>query len=330
MSYILAIERSVDPLIVELRHSLLSHNSQDVPEAVYDALSVAKASVSKIHSATFAKAARDNLQSSHKLYWNSRFESLTVQNKFLEIIDLEQACPLWRRLMYGLPEKQLSFLLRAGSDTLPTPMNLARWNIIINPVCVLCQSTQPTSNHILTGCSVALDQGRYTWRHDSVLQVFVRNLQKVLLPCFKLYADLPGYLASASPPSTIPPNFSSSLSRPDLVLVSSDSIVLFELTVVTNTKHHFTAASLRKQDRYGPLLQDLRDSALSVDLVTIEIGCLGHFTPATISKLSEICHLPKRNVHSMLQQAAKVAISCSYRIFNARQSPSWDIIELLD
>ena len=31
----------------------------------------------------------------------------------------------------------------------------------------------------------------------------------------------------------------------------------------------------------------------------------------------------------MLQQAAKVAISCSYRIFNARQSPSWDIIELL-
>ena len=141
-------------------------------------------------------------------------------------------------------------------------MNLSRWNIIINPVCVLCQSTQPTSNHILTGCSIAqIDQGRYTWRHDLVLQVFVHNLQKVLLPCFKLYADLPGYFASVSPPCTIPPNFSSSLSRPDLVLVSSDSIVLFELTVVT--KHHFSAASHRKQDRYGPLLQDLQDSVSS-------------------------------------------------------------------
>ena len=53
-------------------------------------------------------------------------------------------------------------LLCAGFDTLPIPLNLAKWNIIINPVCVLCQSTQPTSNHILTGCSVALDQGRYT------------------------------------------------------------------------------------------------------------------------------------------------------------------------
>jgi len=72
-----------------------------------------------------------------------------------------------------------------------------------------------------------------------------------------------------------------------MILVSSDYIALFELTVITNTKHHFTAASLRKQDHYGPLLQDLQDSVSSVDLVTIEIGCLGHFTPETISKLSE-------------------------------------------
>ena len=61
--------------------------------------------------------------------------------------------------MYGLPEKQLSFLLRAGCDTLPTPMNLARWKMITNPVCALFQSTQHTTNDILTGCSVALDQG---------------------------------------------------------------------------------------------------------------------------------------------------------------------------
>ena len=170
-------------------------------------------------------------------------------------------------------ECSLSFCMLA----LPTPMNLSRWNIIINPVCVLCQSTQPTFNHILTGCSIAqIDQGRYTRHHDSVMQVFVYNLQKVLLPSLKLYADLPGYFASVSLPCIIPLNFSSSLSRPDLVLVSSDSIVLFELTVVTNTKHHFSAASHRKQDCYGPLLQDLQDSVSSVDLVTIEIGCLGH------------------------------------------------------
>ena len=58
-------------------------------------------------------------------------------------------------------------------------------------------------------------------------------------------------------------------------MIAVDSTVLFEFTVVANTsyRHHFTAASRRKQD-YGPLLHDLQDSVPSADLVTIEIGCL--------------------------------------------------------
>ena len=76
---------------------------------------------------------------------------------------------------------------------------------------------------------------------------------------------------------------------------------IIELTVVTKTRHHFTTASLRKQDCYGPLLHDLRDSVPSVNLGWL-FGPL--YTSAT--KLCEICHLPKRTVHSMLQQPAKV------------------------
>ena len=136
--------------------------------------------------------------------------------------------------MYGLPEKQLSFLLRAGCDTLPTPINLARWNIITK--CALCQAPQPTTNHILTGCPTAPDQGRYTWGHDSVLQVPVHGLQQHLPDIFKLYTDLPEYLASVCPPSTIPTILSSTLSRSDLVLVSINSICLFKLTIPTDTQ----------------------------------------------------------------------------------------------
>ena len=209
-------------------------------------------------------------------------------------------------------------------------MNLARWNIIVSPVCILCHSTHPTTNHVLTGCSVALAQGRYTWRHDSVLQVLVRGLQRDLPPFYKLYADLPGYLASVSPPSTIPSNLSSSLSRPDLVLVSDDSITLFELSVVTNTKHHLSAANSRKEDRYGPLLLDLQRTSLSVQLITIEVGCLGHFMPETLAGVSRSCNLPKRKVRSLFENAARVAISCSYRIFNARSSELWDVTDLFN
>ena len=102
LSYILAVERSVDPIIVELWHSLLSNVFQDAPDVVFDALSAAKSSVSNIHSSTFKSKARTSLQSSHVhycQYWNSTLEPLTVQNKFLDIVALEQNCPFWKRLI---------------------------------------------------------------------------------------------------------------------------------------------------------------------------------------------------------------------------------------
>ena len=76
----------------------------------------------------------------------------------------------------------------------------------------------------------------------TVLQVIFLSFKKDLPSCYKLYADLPGCQASVSLLSTIPPHISSTLSRPDLVLVSADSIVLLELSIVTNTQQHFLAA----------------------------------------------------------------------------------------
>ena len=146
---------------------------------------------------------------------------------------------------------------------------------------------------------------------------------------FKLYADLPGYLASVSPPSTIPSSLSSSLSRPDLVLVSDDSIILLELSVVTNTKHHLLAANNRKESRYGPLLLDLQHTGRSVYFATIEMGCLGHFMSESLINVSKVCNIPKRSVRVLFESAAKIAISCSYRIFNARSSELWDVTDLL-
>ena len=55
LSFILAVECSVDPLITELRQSLLTPDCQDAPVAIFDALSAAKASVSNINSAATFK-----------------------------------------------------------------------------------------------------------------------------------------------------------------------------------------------------------------------------------------------------------------------------------
>ena len=92
LSYVLAIERSVDPLIVGLRYSVLA-NSPDVSPTVLNCLSAAKASVANILSATFKDHARNDLRHTHVDYCESKFETLTVQNKFLS---------LWSKLvLYG-------------------------------------------------------------------------------------------------------------------------------------------------------------------------------------------------------------------------------------
>ena len=114
-----------------------------------------------------------------------------------------------------------------------------------------------------------------------------------------------------------------------MVLVSNDSISLFELTVPTNTQQHLLAARARKEDRYSSLQYDLQLSGLTVNLVPIEIGCLGHFLSETIAQMATACEVPKKTIRSLFEQEAHIAVSCSYRIFNSRASPGWDLLDHL-
>ena len=98
-----------------------------------------------------------------------KLDSLSVQCKFKDATSLETSMHLWNRLLFGLHPGQFSFILRASSDTLPTPVNLQRWKIQTSSSCQLCDCHRPTSAHILIGCPTALQQGRYTYRHDQVL-----------------------------------------------------------------------------------------------------------------------------------------------------------------
>jgi len=67
-------------------------------------------------------------------------------------------------------------------------------------------------------------------------------------------------------------------------------------------------------------------TGLTVDLITIEIGCncLGHFRPETISRVAEACQVAKKTVRTLFELGASSAVSCSYRIFNARAPLVWD------
>ena len=171
LSYLSAIIKSKDPLLSD-PFSLLNNNKNrtalDFPSSCLSILDEARENISSLPKIKgfFSK----RIVSDSKMRWDRHLDSLQVQSKFKDIVALEDATHLWKKISnHGLNAGQLSFTLKAGSDTLPTPVNLHRWKIQVGAKCQLCGSPRPTSSHVLNGCPVALNQGRYTWRHDSVL-----------------------------------------------------------------------------------------------------------------------------------------------------------------
>ena len=141
-------------------------------------------------------------------HWDNHLRTLQVQKKFANIVALEEENHSWRKIMRnGLTSGQLSILLKAGSDSHPTPINLRRMRIQHGSQCPLCSTVRPTTAHILNGCFTALNQGRYTWRHDSVLIKISRVFQSLLPHSTTLYADLDGLRAEDNPHPPFLPTF---------------------------------------------------------------------------------------------------------------------------
>ena len=228
--------------------------------------------------------------------------------------------------MFSLPAGQMSFLIRAGIDCLPSPVNLCRWKIQCDPSCPLCRTRPCTVRHILSSCPTAVNQERYTWRHDSIL-AHLMQLIKLHLPYgTTLYADLPGLRASENPPATIPTSITTTTARPDVVVIQNNHIILLELTVPTNTPEGLQEARRQKQlkPNYLALLNDLETLGFQSVLETIEVGTLGHFNNQTIASLHALLpNLQRNSVRRILLDLSKTSVSCSAHIFNARLSTTW-------
>ena len=107
------------------------------------------------------KRAKSLLSEESRTQWELKLQALKVLGKALEAIDLEKENKVWKRIADCLPSGQLSFILQACSDALPTQVNLQRWKFQLQAKCKLCDSGNATIHHILNGCPEASSGGRY-------------------------------------------------------------------------------------------------------------------------------------------------------------------------
>ena len=130
-SFLVAIDQSTDQLIQELKPFLsvpIIRKGLDIPPKCSSILNRAKESITTLPG--IKKHCNKQLESIATCHWDDHLNTLQVQKKFSDIVALEKENRSWKKIMNnGLTSGQLSFLLRAGSDTLPTPMNLRRMRI---------------------------------------------------------------------------------------------------------------------------------------------------------------------------------------------------------
>ena len=265
-------------------------------------------------------------------------QTLSVQSKFQNSAELETSCRTWNRLVMGFHPGQLSFLLRAASDTLPTAVNLLRWSILSEAKCSLCDSQRPTTAHVLSGCPAALNQSCYTYRHDQVLFVLVSKLTELFAgtPHVQVFADLPNFHADHCPQSTIPSSLLITSYRPDIVLYNSQasSVALLELTCPLDSNHHIESARSRKQNKpeYLQMLAEFDCLNVTNYYDTVEITVLGHYQVSCVKNLCNLLKfvqtdliVSKSAIRNWLDAAAFASISASQRIFLARNCKEWHI-----
>ena len=129
-------------------HIALSSNfghAHEISDLARDALSTAINSVTSINRKNLHKSAR-SIHVARKEKWDSNLDKLTVQRKFSDACSLEKENRVWNRILGVLPPGQLSFILQAASDTLPTPLNLRHWRLRVDSKYSLCGSTSPIYN----------------------------------------------------------------------------------------------------------------------------------------------------------------------------------------
>ena len=131
-------------------------------------------------------------------------------------------------------------------------------------------------------CVPSLEQGRFTFRHDNILNYISKCLDRKKFKCF---IDLEGHQTESG--GTIPTNMLVTLLKPDIVIVDtrSKTVHVFELTVPGEAR--LEKAHKLKDDKYSHLVSDIKSHTVTV--TPFEVGAqTGHINSDNKQRLHKI------------------------------------------
>ena len=219
---------------------------------------------------------------------------------------------LWSIVQQNMPKNIFNFMIKYLNNTLPTRKNLYKWSLSDSPSCSFCLHPE-TLQHVVSSCKSYLEDGRYTWRHISVL-LHNTNSFSSLQRC-RLFVDLPSFPS----PSLI----TGDSLRPDLALISPDNtLYIVELTVGFET--NIEVNNKRKAIKYGSLIQDLRSQYRTITFINLSMSALGIYEASsdTILNMMNDLGIAKSVQISIIKKITNIAVRSTYYIF-CRRNKTW-------
>ena len=178
---------------------------------------------------------------------------------------------------------------------------------------------------MLNSCPTMLNQGRYTWRHNSIVNHISNIIRDSLThpSAFEIYADLPGQMKGIS---TIPSDILVTIQKPDLVIIDKVKlrITIIEITIPFDT--NVDKAHERKIRRYQNLVDDLNRTDYTAEYLPIEIGsrgCISNPNSHRIKDLFKLFEIKAKETNDTLKHLSKIAIVASYIIFYSKFENLW-------
>lgn len=265
----------------------------------------------------------------------------------------------WNSL-FKMGDSMVGFLLRAVYGTLVTPSLAVKWNDDEDGKCKLCGTEAGTAQHILSGCSVALQQGRYTWRHDKVLNQIQSQVayhidkrvnnpkrsisqQRSEVPFVKAGVkgkDLPKrqyqsgmgilteardwvLLADVNGQLKFPSMVATTRLRPDLIIYSTSTkrIVWWELTCPCEER--ISAAHELKLDRYSELQVKCEENGWSCFNMAVEVGARG-VVAESLKKAAAAIGMRGRAQKKLVRDVGNEACHCSKWLYWLRGKKDWE------
>ena len=286
--------------------------------------------------------------------------SLAIQSKWKEwdnVIDLDLK---WKEVLYAISPSTLKFILNSIQDTLPDPANLRRWSAVVEPACGLCGWKNVGHVHILCGCKVALEQGRVSFRHDSILKIISQALtekikiaattekrKSVSIEFVRKGARKKKDEEKAKPPSILdsshdwviqvdykkhqtpfPASIYLTEERPDIVVYSESSkqVILIELTCPA--EENIEKWRERKLTKYEELAAKIKESSQwKPHVFTIEVGARGFVCKRTNAILSRF-GCSAKEIQKLTKDMSRMAIRCSHFIWICRDIKTWTTPEM--